>query len=528
MSKAPVIYRRKRTNKRQRLPILFWCSLAYLIVELAFSAQLLELAGSSIDAARLNSIEYVCRTLSGIAVSLFLISYIAKRYRPGLPRFCSALTITLVTIAGVWLIQEMLINGLVARIVTERDQLDKAVILTTATDLIREGHIKIPSLDLSTEVLASPDGLSFMAMFPALSINHPTIVSDLKPLLPNAIKRSLILSCDVALPCLGTPEQFLEEHWPDLRTSLDPIYQQYDKARQSVIDPPADLLRRHARAAWSDYNRGLAIRRLDHTTRHKARVRQQVRQKGILVPDNWSLDDYEGFERAVRGKIMRDAKPAFTRFSRELLGHPDLPPDLDESGFFQRADIQALIWQQRGLNEVETKQLQSRLPVLNPTLSDAAVKASLYPDMLSFRVTYTILNLTGADTLKTRRDWLVIGESAAESLIVPPIALAFSIVGALSHIAKVMGYLLGLIMPRGRAIAVAATVGLGLTGYLFLSPTGITETAPYQVFEGYTRDVLGGWAGYSLRLIIHAEAKLYPVNDFIHEQVLQDFDFSQF
>ena len=511
---------------KRRLPGLFWCSLAYLIVELAFSAQLLELAGSSIDADRLNSIEYVGRTLSGIAVSLFLISYVVKRYRPGVGRYLRVLIVTMVTIACVWGIQEMVIDGVVDGMASGEGKLEASLVLTTTTDLLRNGHITIPSLDLTDEVLASPDGLSFMAMFPALALSHPTIVADLKPLLPNALKRSLILSCDVALPCLGTPEQFLNERWPEMRDSLDALYNEYDKARQPLTDPPPQMLRRHAGEAWIDYNISLGSRGFKYDTAPKDMVRQSLRRKGLRVPDNWQLDDYEGFERAVRGKIMRDARPAFHSFSRKLLGHPDLPPDLDRAGFFKRADVQKLVWQRRGVLEDETDSLT--LPVLDAAATDDGVMSRIYADLLEFQSQYMANNLSRETASKPYGEWYKSSKQAAESVVVPPIALGFSILGALAHIAKIMGYLLGRRMARKPAVLIASTVVLVFGLLIFFIPSNITGKEPYGVFETQTAEQLGSGTAWSLRFIIQAEALLYPVNNLIHRVILRDFDFGQF
>ncbi len=223
---------------------------------------------------------------------------------------------------------------------------------------------------------------------------------------------------------------------------------------------------------------------------------------------------------------MRDAQPVFRNFSRQLFGHPDLPADLDRYGFFQRADVQKLVWQRRGLLADETDSLT--LPVLNAAATDDEVVSRIYVDLLEFQSVYIANNLSRETTSKPYGEWYAISRQAAESVVVPPIALGFSILGALAHIAKIMGYLLGRRMARKPAVLIASTVVLIFGLLIFFIPSNITGTEPYRVFETQTAEQLGSGTAWGLRFIIQAEALLYPVNNLIHWLVLRDFDFGQF
>ena len=97
------------TARSRRLPILFWCSVVYLIIELGFSAQLLVMAGSLITHEQLESLEIVGRSLSGIAITLFLISGIVKSALRWYVKSIAISLVTMVTVATVWFVQEMVV-----------------------------------------------------------------------------------------------------------------------------------------------------------------------------------------------------------------------------------------------------------------------------------------------------------------------------------------------------------------------------------------------------------------------------------
>ncbi|MEO0393854.1 MAG: hypothetical protein AAF213_11520, partial [Pseudomonadota bacterium] len=318
----------KGGKRLKRLPFLFWCSVVYLIVELGFSAQLLVMAGSQITPEQLDSIELVGRTLSGIAITLFLIAGVTKAALPWRVKTAGIALITLVTIATVWTVQEVVIMGLLKTM--SEDQRSRALVLTSSTGLIRDGHINIPTMDLSPEALAQPSGLSFMAMFPALALSRETIDDELKPLLPNAFKRALVLSCDGPVACLGSADQFVTEIWPPLEADLTAMYEQYDQVRRPAINPSREMVRDEAQSAWRRYQDRLQRRGLDHTTKHHRQVRQELRRQGLKVSDNWRLDDYQGFERAVRQRIIEKAGRAVRNALFDEFGTYEFPIDLNE------------------------------------------------------------------------------------------------------------------------------------------------------------------------------------------------------
>ena len=507
---------------RRVLPVLFWCSVVYLVVELGFSAQLLVLAGSVITHDQLESIELVGRSLSGIAVTLFLIGGLVKSKWRWFVKTAAIGLVALVTMATVWAVQEMVVMGLT--LAMDDDQRARAVVLTASTGLIRQGHIAIPTMDLSPAALQQPSGLSFIAMFPALALSRESIDDELKPLLSNAVQRSLVLDCDGPVPCLGTADQFASEYWPPIRDDLRARYADYDRARRPVIDPAPDDVEREAKRAWDRYQGELLRRGFDANTRHHQLVRQNLRREGLEVADSWRLDDYAGFKRAVRGKMMREARRRFSSEAFHILNSYDLSPDMNEQQFFALEGIQKRIWEQQGISGFEFE--KARPPLLTPGYSDAALRQNLYPALITFYSGRAVANMF-ADTHRAGR-WREQSMEASEGLVAVPLALGFSIIGALTHMAKVAGYLLALFLPRIVAVIMPGVAVLIAAVVIHLTPNTVTDTPSYIAFEASTREHLGPVVQHGLRFVVHAEHRLFPVNHWIHQTLLFDVDFARF
>jgi len=502
--------------------VLFWCSLVYLIIELGFSAQLLVMAGSVITHDELESLEIVGRSLSGIAITLFLIGGIVKSALRWYVKSVAISLVTVVTIATVWFVQEMVVMGLTFSM--SKDQLERAVVLTRSTALIREGHIAIPTMDLSPEALKAPSGLSFIAMFPALALSRESIDAELRPLLPNAIQRALVLDCDGPVPCLGTQDEFVTEYWPPLKAELDALYQEYDEARQPAVNPDPDRVEREAQNAWERYQRNLRARGLDVNTRRHNAVRQGLRREGINVSDNWRLDDYAGFKRAVRAKMMRVATERFTREAAYEFGRNDFPADLSEREFFLDKTIQERLWREQGLGYTEYHDYPP--PLLTTRYGEAQLRRNLYPALVQYYSDRDLANLS-PETYRGS-GWSQQSLEAGEGLVAVPLALAFSIIGALAHIAKVAGYLFGLLLPRSLAVLMPSLAVVVAAFVMHLTPNSVTSTPSYLAFEQSTGDALGPVAQHGLRFVIHAENHLFPMTNWIHQVILRDFDFAQF
>jgi hypothetical protein len=131
-----------------------------------------------------------------------------------------------------------------------------------------------------------------------------------------------------------------------------------------------------------------------------------------------------------------------------------------------------------------------------------------------------------------------IGIDAARAAIVPPVALFFSLLGALGHSAKLCYLLVSsfvMLIPAFRRRAkhlwvVPVAVLVLLVGALLASDNEVTESRLY----GYMRTQIlapggGGWYAYPLVNVLHVVAVgqglFYPANEYMRNQILQGVTF---
>ncbi|MBV6632073.1 MAG: hypothetical protein KI792_03460 [Alphaproteobacteria bacterium] len=510
------------------LPILFWCSLLYLVTELAFAAQLLELAGSRISEDQLNRVEAVGRSLSGIAVALFIIGWLVKRdWSRALKGVLIPVTLIL-SIVVVWVIQEVIVATAVTTM--DLEQTNRAMVLVRATDLVREGHIEIKSLDLSAEVLRTPTGLSFMAMFPMLALGSQSIEAEIEPILDNAIRRSLILDCEedvegmMPIPCLGTPAQFAEEHWPEIAEGLEELYQRYDEARRPVVDPDAADIDAAFETAWGRYQRDMRRNRLDASTRHHRRVRTTLRRQGLDVPDSWALDDQAGFRRAVRDRYMEQARERWEDQHRFKPEWRRISPDLGRAGFFRHPATLETIWADWGIDH---ERLEKRPPpILTPKISVRDLASLVHAPLLSYILELERDALRDYTLRIDNKAWGKRSENARKWTVIPPMALAFSVIGALAHVIKVAGFFLVLVMPRRWAVGLPTLAVILASIWVYQEPNPIIDSQAYQALADATGAQFGAAVEVPIHYTIQVERHMYPVGAAIRRYALFNIDFT--
>ncbi|MEO0394300.1 MAG: hypothetical protein AAF213_13850 [Pseudomonadota bacterium] len=166
--------------------------------------------------------------------------------------------------------------------------------------------------------------------------------------------------------------------------------------------------------------------------------------------------------------------------------------------------------------------------MLTTTYSEDQLRRRLYPALIDYHAARHYASLVKDEHYQGRRAWIRQTEQAAEGLIAVPLALGFSIIGALTHMAKVAGYLLALFLPRLLAVTIPSLVVIIAAGAMHFTPNTVTSTPSYSAFERSTDEAMGPVVRHGLRFVIHAEHRLFPLNNWIHKVILRDVDFAQF
>lgn len=119
-----------------------------------------------------------------------------------------------------------------------------------------------------------------------------------------------------------------------------------------------------------------------------------------------------------------------------------------------------------------------------------------------------------------------IGRQAREGVIVPPLALAFSLIGGVTHIGKTIVYLLmSVSVPLfARRVVLTSIVAAALwLPFQWVDP--ITSSPTFASLHRQTEAKLGPMGATVLLWVIRLEGKVYPLNDAIRQKLLRGITF---
>ncbi len=493
----------------------------YLVWELAFNARLLDVVGEVGDFKQVEALEVWGRLISGLALALVYLGYrLNKEAARGLAphqlgwRWIMIIVIGITLMAMMFFGQKWLINQLVDSSSAESRR--RAAVLVPMTALVKAGRVEFPSLNLSAQDYTTPQGKTFLATLPLQTMSHP----DLFPRLEEVGVDRLFGA--FAQNTRGSSDEFLKVYRQSveaLEKSYHGAYTDATKAYQRAVGPDAKARKEQA---WSDYkNRLRNERRGLHPGNvprmYWGRVRNDVIASGVPVPRNWNPSDRATFNATV-GKAVRERALSEFRNKSSALVAPfgSLDPGLSLNEFLLSPGILAS-WQS-----------QLKLPnSIKPALRMDATRfeTAVYEPAIDADVRQLIrTNYADVRDYEKNGRQFTAGEQAYRSLIVPPVALVFSLLGAVTHIFKIMIFALKVV----RRVGPAAYWG-SLTGFFFLigliplmATNNITEQKLFQDLQGYTKEQLtGGFVvAAGVRWATQFQPYFYPVNEFARTRIL--------
>lgn len=406
---------------------------AYLTVELAFNARLLDVVGGGASSEEIDRIEVWGRMISGFAAALvFWPRWIKAATALGASLaghlwklvWCSTIAIV-VMYAG----QEALLRWLVDKS-TEQQLRDAQHLVLLQSGLVNKVAI-VDSLDLTPDRLLTAEGKATLALLPILA-SHMDDVGD-----RFTGEQRAQVAADIARSKMGSFEE-RKDHYDQLRKALDDIYYPFEQSRP-----------RKTHRLWGPVNQ--------------------------IVP---------------------------------VSGGRDLPRTYD--AFIADPDYQGAMLRKLGYGCIETA---------NFKVSKAAdVKRELWDrevDCLAQRQ----MDQDGDPEA---------GRTARRALLVPFMALVFSLMGALAHLAKFSLYLLTVVVGyplfrRGWIFGAVTLVlpALLLAGFAWFMSS---KTTASPAFQGMARD-----AGLTMRTVIrgtiHGQMVGYPFFEVVRVKVLKGFEF---
>ncbi len=520
-------------------------TLTYLICELAFNSRLLDLVGSVSTADEVHNMERYGRTLTAIAAALLALQFslmgIVRLKKKGVwltAKASTALVLLICLITGTltWHAVEWVIERQVTKSTGEFRQM--SLLAQLYQHALIEGQQTLEGIPLDSgggqaQTWNSPSGKAFLATLPVLLSSSDRY----RKLLERDAEQNL--RDNISAQEGGVRGYY--EAWIQARGEVHKQFVAYYNDDMDI----SETVRLEQARAWQRYERSLEAKRLktwNVPRRYYATVRNQVRGQGVPIANDWSPSDRTGFNAAV----AKAARQKYLAQRTVVYKGVTIPKRLDWGVFFRLDVVQkalreklllpanTLVREEYPLND---KLKQFALELHTPHLNEA-VKQQL-PELRAAVSSYS----AGGVNEK-------LGEDAARAVIVPPIALIFSLVGALTHLAKLLYLVLvpltATLLTRRSwrpvrflnrhplAFPVALIAVLVVT--FSLINNSITESVAYKNLKDglagakitITDEPLPLSGGAVLR-VMHAvsigQSYSYPINQYLREHVLQGFDF---
>lgn len=410
----------------------------YLLVELAFNARLLDVVGGGASTDEIHRIEISGRLLSGLAAALFVLQYLLKRRadaakgrRPRLripvpSGWFGMLLCCCLTVGGVYAGLQALVDHYVEQSSpTFRRQALNIVLIQQA---IVDGRVRLTGLERDPKLFASPEGKAFLALFPVMAAS----VEQLDTKIEHA---KLQLIGEHIGNEVGGPKGYYESY----RKAIQSVHGQWEKYDQGTRKANSynveDTIEQRHNQAWNNYLRDLGKQGWTPSTvppNFHDRVRRKVRQGGAPVPADWELNDEAGFRAAVAREVRR--KTSGKKHEVKVRGQV-IPPNLSFAEFVRHSAIQAELR--------DRLQLPRNVVVPATVANPEAFRRQLYEPMRTSKARQELAKYdaplaTFADDGKNAEQ----GKDAARAALVPPIALGFSLLGAITHFSKLVYLLL--------------------------------------------------------------------------------------
>lgn len=497
----------------------------YLTFELAFNARLLDVVGGAASQEQIHSIEIYGRSLSGIALALFVLQGLLHLRNPGekrriqwQPGNASIVFACSITAGIVFVSLEALTDYLSESSSPSFRHASMNIVLIQRA--LVEGRVRLDGLTEGNDhIYSQPEGKAFLALFPVMA----TFVERLDEKIRSA---KLDLIRNEITEKVGGREGYYQKYADAVR-HVAGEWKRYNGAsnRGSEVD-----LGTRQDQAWNDYLRDLRKRGWTPYTipdQYRATVLRKVQAK-VPVPSSWDLSDEDVFRNAVARRIDNTSH---VRGNSIQYKGKQIPLGLDWPAFFAHPVVQGDLHESLRLpRRVNLKPAYSSGDDFERTVFDPMIEERARDKLL----TYDAPVASFADGAKNSKE----GREMARAAIVPPLALFFSLLGALGHLCKlcflsVKGIGLWLKLDNRWlrfAWAVPAAIFIGAWSTLSLLQNEVTHSRLYAYLEhqinqngNHTSQSLAGLN--ILHVVAVGQGYFYPYNEKIRTGLLGNITF---
>lgn len=482
-------------------------TLAYLYAEFGFNADLLDLSGGVADPDEVTALETRGRILSGIAAVLLVAKWLTFRFKG---RILIALLVAAPIGPAVYRGQGELIERLVADTTGEERQI--AAYAAVVPSAVLRDSLRLEGLDLSDDDYSTPEGKTFFAIFPALAYLTPGFM----PIVDKQLER--VMGHQMANE-IGPAEQFYNTKYVPAVNDVKSLYnKKYVPASNGKNTPNTSA---NTDTYWNQYQKMLLRHGIDPLTaeRHtRDQVLDALRRKGIKVGDDFDLTDREAFDEAV-GKMASPSRASFSEGASKALGFKtNIGPGLSWPEFAAHPDVQRKV-----LRSVNAELPKGAPPLKSVSLSwsPAEVERRIYAPTVTALAKQKIRALRAEnETFAAGGINAKTGENAMRRVLVPPVALAFSLFFSVFSLLSLFLDLLAMAVSSVRPGMKISPLTLNLTRAGFLSliilvPLQVenqaSESKAFQIMMNKLRDGQKGLQASGLAWAMKAEPLFYPI-----------------
>jgi len=464
-------------------------TVAYLLLEFSFSARLLDVIGGTPTDEQVKAIEHWGRLLSGFALALVLwpsLLSVAARHGWSL-RLKAVLLAVVTTVAMVAVFQA---EGWLDRYLVDRSSAEQRQVAMNVGLLQRglaERMVVLHQFDVDPTIFETPEGKAFLGLFPLLAFSQDDINQRLLPQRP-AIVRAVIEHRG------GYAADYYNRFQASLRALQNDYNAHYVSGYNRYVDAINGIAGRQDKA-WADY--------VDRLRRHRwvgqriavpraywSRVRNDVRRGGVPVSSDWAPDDRAGFYRAVDERVRREANSQFRHGVKAAFpGVGDIAPGTRFEAIAARDGVQKS-WAKKLGYPASTATHSYRLPTSLPADTNAALaqyRNQVYEPVMALLVEQTLEPYnTQLAELADGQPQAELGRGAYRRMIVPPLALGFSMLGALVHVFKSLFYLVQLasgVAFRRNSVKFASVIALSLLLFSLAPYVVSSEVAAQPLYQ---------------------------------------------
>lgn len=532
---------------RQTL-ILIVLTIAYLCFELGFNARLLDVVGGNVQPEDVEGVEFYGRSLSGIAAALVVLQLMWRRRlknggRDGSgPGWKKIIVCCLVTATVVFGVLKTTVNVLV----NTRDAEFRRLAFNT-TLLQRSlvgGSLQLQGLVDDPTLFAKPEGKSFLALFPFLAVSVRHLDERMEP------AKEQLINFNVR-KLAGGPAGYYAKY----QQAIEEVHGKW-KLYSGIIPDNDAGLRQQQESAWSDYRQSLSRHGWQPETvpaRRRAAVVNNVRKK-VPVGANWHPADQFSFRLAVKRRYASEAAGKGLNIKGDRI-----PPGLSFPAFVARPGIQAVLRDGPDGGDGSEAAKGLRLPkgaVVQVAYASPAEFGRLFDQFAARQTAERLVEYRASRSdFEGGGKYFTEGKEAARAAIVPPVALFFSLLGAIGHFSKLL-YLVATVVllllaaRRGEqagadgqlsrrsawiATGVLATAFLGIWGMLSLLDNNVTRSELFRQMLDWTRQSepdstrwnIAGKAALAniTHVVAVGQGYSYPVNEAIRINVLQGLEY---